>query len=152
MRWYRAKASEKIWSRLCDWPDKEQKEGSKDDQAKWAHTEVRSHECVVWANGHHSSMFLSNAQQQCTVVQKRCGLLQVVAAGHVGPCEECVHCGHILVFLIFASRLGKEPGEAEREDGIMSQSNLMHGGWVLDSEPGDWVSYLAFTFQIADLG
>ena len=45
----------------------------------------------------------------------------------MGPCEECGHSGHILAFLIFASRLGKEPGEAEREDRIMSQSNLMRG-------------------------
>ena len=73
-------------------------------------------------------MFSGNAQQQCTQAQKTCGLPQVVAAGHVAPGEERVHCGHILVFLIFASRVGKEPGEAEREDGIMSQSNLMHGG------------------------
>lgn len=115
MRGYRDKASEKIWSSLCGWPDKEQKEGSKDGQAKWAHTEVRAHECVVWANGHHSSTFLSNARQQHTVAQKqRCGLPQVVGAGHVGPCEECAHSGYILVFLIFALRLGKEPGEAER--------------------------------------
>lgn len=34
MRGYRAKASEKIWSSLCGWPDKEQKEGSEDGQAQ----------------------------------------------------------------------------------------------------------------------
>ena len=32
----------------------------------------------------------------------------------MGPCEECAHSGHILVFLIFALRLSKESGEAER--------------------------------------
>lgn len=43
----------------------------------------------------------------------------------MGPCEG--HAGHILVFLIVALRLGKEPGEAEREDRIMGQSNVMPG-------------------------
>lgn len=37
------------------------------------------------------------------------------------------HAGHILVFLIGALKLGKDPSEAERQDRIMGQSNMMQG-------------------------
>ena len=59
----------------------------------------------------------------------------------MGPCEG--HAGHSLVFLIVALRLGKEPGEAEREDRIMGQSNVMPGNECETQRQETWIPTLA---------
>lgn len=88
-------------------------------------SEFRNHELYSDGKWHYKVTFSSIAWQPTVEPKLMFGLAQLLRAGYVDPCEG--HAGHILVFLIAALRLGKEPSKAKRKDRIMGQSNMNRG-------------------------